>query len=432
MIKESTTSFADRVEEAQLGNCRLFVLKVPVQSVVSIQGSFLTYPGIENGEYSLQNLAVSLLDKGTRKRSRFEIAEILESRGAELNFGSQGIRVNFSGRTLPEYLPDVLELIAEQLTEPLFDPEEFEKSRAHIAASIHRSMESTGARASGALTRNLYSQAHPNYSEKPEDELKRLSEYDVDRVRNFHEQHFGARDLNIVLVGDTDSSQVIEIVQELFGQWSVSEVSSRFDTQSRSDNPGQTFIPMPDKSNIDVRMGHGIRVLRQDQDYIPLFMGNFALGGNFSARLMATVRDEMGLTYGIGSSLYGISTQYEGHWQVAVTLSQEKVDEGVSATLKEIRRFVDEGITEQELETIKTTITGSYKVGLATTGGMAIYLLNNAERGFDVGYLDRFPLEVERVSLDTINEVIRRHFVPDQLHIVYAGMVGQEGTKVTE
>ncbi|GIS56662.1 MAG: hypothetical protein CM1200mP1_06000 [Candidatus Neomarinimicrobiota bacterium] len=34
-------------------------------------------------------------------------------------------------------------------------------------------------------------------------------------------------------------------------------------------------------------------------------LGIYILGGNFSARLMQTVRDEQGLTYGIGSSIGG-------------------------------------------------------------------------------------------------------------------------------
>jgi predicted Zn-dependent peptidase len=138
---------------------------------------------------------------------------------------------------------------------------------------------------------------------------------------------------------------------------------------------------------------------------------------------MQIIRDELGLTYGIGSGLYGISTYFTGHWQVAVTLSAENLERGVEETTKEMRRFVEEGVTEPEIEEKKTTIVGGFKVGLATTSGLAGTLLRNAEHGFDVGYLDRFPLEVESVTLEQARDVVKSNLDPDKLQIAMAGVL---------
>jgi predicted Zn-dependent peptidase len=183
---------------------------------------------------------------------------------------------------------------------------------------------------------------------------------------------------------------------------------------------------MPDKGNIDVRMGHPLPVRRNDDDYLPLYIANYILGGNFSARLMATIRDEMGLTYGINSSLSGISTRYNGHWQVGITLSQENLARGLDATRAEVQRFVDKGATEDELAAKKTTVTGSYTVGLATTKRLAQSILTNAERGFDVDYLDRFPSLIESLTLDEVNSAVQRHVDPARFHTAMAGTVPQE------
>jgi predicted Zn-dependent peptidase len=178
-------------------------------------------------------------------------------------------------------------------------------------------------------------------------------------------------------------------------------------------------------------MGHPISVRRDDDEYLPLYVANYILGGNFSARLMATIRDEMGLTYGINSSLSGISTRYDGHWQVGVTLSQENLERGVEATRAEVQRFVDDGVTGDELAAKKTTITGSYTVGLATTKRLARSILTNAERGFDVDYLDRFPQLIEALTLAEINETVQRHFDPSRFHTAMAGTVPQEAPQGT-
>ena len=178
---------------------------------------------------------------------------------------------------------------------------------------------------------------------------------------------------------------------------------------------------MPDKSNVDVRLGHAVPIRRDHDDYSALYVGNYILGGDFAARLMSTIRDEKGLTYNIRSSLSGVTTRYAGSWQTSITLSHDAVDEGIAATKEVLRRFVEEGATEDELDAKKTTITGSYTVGLATTERLAQSILTNAERGFDVSYLDDFPEEIRALTLDDVNDAIARYFDPDALHEALAG-----------
>lgn len=417
--------FAERVIEERYGTCRLIMLPTPVQSVVSFGGSFETFPEADSGEELLQRLTVSLLDKGTRHRDRFKVAEILEERGAELRFNSSELRVNYSGRVLREHTSDILEVLVEQLTEPAFDEQEFEKTRMQLAASIRRSTESTSVQAGGALSRALYPRSHPNYIETAEEALETLASYHVEDVRVYHREHFKFSDQILVLVGDLDPEAIQKTVQQHFSDVEAPSDTPGYSESSVHQAAGRSVIEMREKSNIDVRMGHGLPIKRMDPAFLPLYMSVFVLGGNFSARLMTTIRDQMGLTYGIGSSLSGISTEYEGHWQVVVTLSRENVEKGVSATLEEVQRFVEAGITAEEFGTVKKTIEGSYQVGLATTRGLTFTLLHNTERGFDVSYLDTFLDDVDRVTLAQAQDAIKTYLHPEAFHLAYAG--GLEG-----
>ena len=419
----SDVLLAERVREQQIGPCRLFTLSTPVRSVVTWRGSFKTYPAFAAGDDLIQDIVVSLLDKGTKSRDRFAIAELLEDKGAQVQFSSDGLYVDISGRSLREDFLAAMEIVAEQLREPLFDSGEFEKTKARIAAALRRSMENTGAQASGALTRSIYDPAHPNYTPDPAERLERLAGIDVEAVRAYHASHFGSNHFTLVVVGDFDEEVVRKSVETNFSDWMEHASTARFSESASPREPSSTVIPIPDKQNVDVRMGHPVSVRRADPDYVPLYLANYILGGNFSARLMQIIRDEMGLTYGIRSGLYGVASDYAGHWQVAVTLSTENVDRGTSETVGVVRRFVEGGVTVEELSDKQTTVVGSFKVGLATTGGLGATLLKNAERGFDVGYLDRFPDEVRSVSLERVNEVISRHINPDHLHIAMAGML---------
>ena len=86
-----------------------------------------------------------------------------------------------------------------------------------------------------------------------------------------------------------------------------------------------------------------------------------------------------------------------------------------------IREFVAEGATQEELEAKKTTITGSYTVGLATTERLAQSILTNAERGFEVSYLDDFPDEIRALTLEEVNDAVQRYLDPDAIQEALAG-----------
>jgi predicted Zn-dependent peptidase len=274
-----------------------------------------------------------------------------------------------------------------------------------------------------ALTRRLYPAAHPNYKPAPEAELETLQGTTLEQVKHYHDRHFGATAFNLVLVGDIDAEAVVPVLEESLGDWGPHGTPPGFERKAAPREAGRVVIAMPDKQNVDVRIGHTLELNREDPDYIPLYVAMYILGGNFSSRLMDIIRDEMGLTYHVRAGIVGVTTEYEGAWRIAITLSQENIERGIEATVEQVRRFVEEGVTVEELEETKTTIAGAFKVNLADTEGLSKNLLLNAERGFDVGYLDRYPAEIEAVSLAQVNEVIRRHVRPGELHYALAGSV---------
>jgi predicted Zn-dependent peptidase len=412
---------AARVVEAEAGAARLWLLPTPVRDVVAFRGSFETAPDFSTDDDLVQHLLADLLDKGTRRRDRFAVAEALEGRGAEVSFYPDGLRVGFAGRALRDDVPDVLALVAEQLREPLLDPDEFTKEQARAVASVRQAMTSTAAQASGALRRRMYPPDHPNYNRPLDAERAALEALTAEHVRAYHAAHFGGTALRIAFAGDLDPAAVADAVRVTFGDWAPHGLRPRYTPSAAPTPPGRTDVPLADRHNLDVRFGHALDLRRDHPDFLPVYVGNFALGGNFSARLMQDVRDRQGLTYGIGSALSGVAVEHGGHWRVAVSLSAANLERGIAATEAVVRRFVEEGVRPEELEEKQETIAGTHVVGLATTSGLAARLLVNAERGFPVAYLDAYPDLVRALTVAEVNDAVRRHLRPDRLHVAAAG-----------
>jgi len=417
----SVPNLSPRIQDRTAGRTRLLTLQTSVDDVISWRGSFVTNPDLEAGDGIRQRLTVSLLDKGTEQRDRFELAQVLEDCGAKLNLTSDGLFVEVSGQARKKDVGKVINVLAEMLRAPAFSETEFEKARAQAAADIQRRMEKTSVQAASALSQRLFDPGHPNYNRAPEEQLRRLQSVTLEDIRAYHETHFGADEWTLAVVGDLKHETIASIVEDAFGGWPTHNTPATHGTASARRTAGRSSVPMPDKSSVDVRMGHGLPIRRDHEEYEALYLGNYVLGGNFSARLMNTVRDEMGLTYHVGSALAGFSTRYDGYWQASVTLSPDAVDPGIEATRDVIRTFVDEGATSEELQAKKTTIVGSYTVGLATTRRLAQSILTTAERGFDLEYVDRFPEKIEALTLDEVNEAVQKHLRPGDLHEALAG-----------
>ncbi len=416
-----TDTLAARTVVTRAGGASLWMIPSKVRDVVSFRGSFETAPDLTGADDLAQHLVVDLLDKGTRHRDRFAIAEAIEGRGAQLSFYPDTLRVGFSGKVLKEDVTEILAIVAEQLREPLLDPDEFAKERAKAIAGVRNAMDSTTAQASGALKRMLFKTDHPNHVRSFADEIDALEKLTIDEVAAYHKGHFGSDGFHIAFAGDLDMGVVGESVRACLGDWPTHGLTGQYSKDAETVAPARENVAMAEKQNLDVRFGHALSLRRDDDDFLPLYVGNNVLGGNFSARLMQIVRDQMGLTYGIGSALAGVNIEHGGYWHIDVSLSSENLTRGVDATLSVVRDFAAAGITADELEEKKMTIAGNHVIGLATTGSLAARLLVNAERGFPVSYLDEYPQLVKAISLDEANTAIRKHFDPEALSVAVAG-----------
>ncbi len=135
---------------------------------------------------------------------------------------------------------------------------------------------------------------------------------------------------------------------------------------------------------------------------------------------MHSVRNVEGLTYGIGAAT-GDNFFTPGSWYIEGTFAPELLDRGVTSTERELKHWWANGITAQELEVRKTNTIGQRAVLLSSTQNMAYVILATVVRGKPIQWLDEFPQAVSAVSLDEVNQAMRRYLDPQNMVVVKAG-----------
>ena len=400
-----------------------YVIPTQVKDVVTISGSMLggiLYSNNENPKSS--TLTSAMLDKGTQKNSKYDISNKLESIGAEISFISSSRHINFTAHCLKSDLELVIELIAEQLRYPVFPEDELILLKKRMIGNLEISKDDTKKQSLINFIRKVYPKLHYNHRSTVEESIQMIKKVTSNDLKLFHEKTFGLGSLNIAAAGDISNDSFQDSIKQYFDKWSDQSINS-LDSTIPANKRTQILENMniDDKTSSDVYIGQSVDVTEDSDDYLNLMMGIYILGGNFSARLMQSVRDEQGLTYGIGSSITGCGYGTNGHWYTWGTFSPNLVDKGINSTLNEIEKWFVEGVTEQELVAKKTTLNGSFQVSLDTTGGLIDKILTNAEKGRDISYLDNYTNKINELNKDEINRAIKGYLDPKSFVTSIAG-----------
>ena len=404
-----------------LNGLSTFVIPTQVQDVVTISGSMLGGMLFSDNN-KIPSLTSSMLDKGTRNNSKHEISNQLESIGAEISFVSSNRHINFTAHCLKSNIDIVVRLIAEQLKEPTFPEDELLTLKKRMIANLEVSKDDTKKQALINFLREIYPKGHYNRRSTIEDSINNIRSVQTNDLIHFYEQAYGLGTLKIAAAGDISNDLFSALITTHFDGWGEQAVQQLDGCTSLNERkPSRLHKKINDKTSSDVYIGQTLDLSESNEAYLGLMMGVYILGGNFSARLMQTVRDEQGLTYGIGSTIAGCAYDTKGHWHTWGTFSPNLVDKGITSTVEEIDKWYRNGITKKELDAKKATLSGLFKVSLDTTGGIIDKVLTNAEKGRDISYLDNYTKLLNGLAKEDINHAIKKFIDPGTFTISISG-----------
>lgn len=421
------SSFASRIARTELATgATLLVLENHATPTISLRGSLRAGSYFEPLDRpGLARITAEMLERGTLRRNKLELAGQLEMVGAQLDFSADPFAVNIAARMLAKDSQLVLSTLAEILREPSFPEDELEKLKQQTIAGIQEQQASTGFRAYEKLTALIFDTTNPFYLHPGEKLIESINSITVEDVRKFYKERYGGRSLILSLVGDVSTQHVQRQFEELFGAFSGPDSVDINVTDPEPQTEGRReVVVLKDKASVDILLGTAAPLRRLSKDYYAALLANKALGeSTLSSRLGLEVRDREGLTYGINSRFRAPSLA-AGPWYIGVSVNPNNVERAINSAMNVMRDYVEHGIRPEELANEKASATGSFKVGLATNGGLAQALWNSEFYNLGTDYIDRFPQIIEAVRAEEVNAAIRKYFRPDHLTIVIAGDYG--------
>jgi zinc protease len=372
------------------------------------------------GRSGLAAFVGAMLDRGTRRRDALDQASAIEDVGAHLSFEGNTETLGFSGTSLAEDLPTVLDVVADALMNPAFPAEQVEKARDELLIRVRKAEDNTASVAARAANRLLFPEDHPFHwpSFGTEPSLRAVRRGDLEA---FHALHYGPQTTTLVLVGDVTPDRTLPLVTRALESYRPLAETPRFAVPDAPPlgEPARSVIRMADRSQTDIVWAkHGFA--RTAPDYYAAMIMNYVFGGgSLASRLMDQLRDRQGLVYGVYSVLApGIGA---GPIQVRAGTNPAQVDRAIEAIEKEALRMHEEGPTAEELAEAKGYLAGVFPVRLESNSGVATQLTAAELYGLGLDYIDRYPGIIDGVTLDQVRAAGRKYLAPGGHALAIAG-----------
>ncbi|MFD2936061.1 M16 family metallopeptidase [Spirosoma flavum] len=359
--------------------------------------------------------AMKMLSEGTPSRSSAQINEYIDRYGAFLELSSGPDRANVVIYCLTKFLPDVLPLLREMLTEPTFPQKELDDLRNITLQNLRVNYEKNAYLAGVIFREKLFGADHPyGRSQRPEavENLTRQG------VADFFERVIRNRPFQVILAGHATENEVLAINREL-GQLPVrTDILPSFAGTLPLDDHLPVLAEKPDSIQSSIRVGRRL-FTRSHPDFFKMLVTNEVLGGYFGSRLMKNIREEKGLTYGISSNMP--SFQRDGYFLIGTDVNKDNTQQTLDEIRKEIRILQTEPVSTDELETVQNYMAGEFVGSLNTPFEIAdrykVILLDAMPTDFLTTYIQK----VRAITPTDIMETATHYLATDSLREVVVG-----------
>ncbi len=386
-----------------------------VTAMIVLRAGETTVP---DGLDGLAVLTGDALEGGTTQRSSTDLARRLEDIGASFGAMTGWDSTTVAVSCLAEHLGDAMPLLAEMVRSPSFEAAEFDRYRSQrTATAVHRSMDPA----------SLATDSHARFVYRTGDAYARpvagteatLGTVTPDDAHEFVANRYGPPQAGVVIVGDVETAEAIELVEREFADWGGAVGASPAPAiQDEGRGRRVHVVHRPGSVQSEIRVGH-VGVSRCIEDYLALNVVNLVLGGSFSSRLNLNLRERHGFTYGVRSSF--AARRGRGPFVVSTAVDNAATAAAVREIVQEIEAIAESGPTGEEVQAATSYLAGVFPLRMATTGQLASRIAGLMVFDLPDDYYQSYQHRVREVTRDQAATAAATYVRPGELCTVVVG-----------
>jgi predicted Zn-dependent peptidase len=351
----------------------------------------------------LSHFIEHMVFKGTKTRSAEDIASEVDSIGGHMDAFTAKEYAAFHLKVLDQHLPLAIDILADIVRHPRFDPIEMAKEKKVIAEEMGMVEDTPDDIVVERFTESFWPD-HP--LGRPILGTRRsLQSFRREHLAGFFKRVYRPRNLVVAAAGQLDHGLLARMVGNAFGDLPAGG--------ERSAGPPPVARPaLVWRSKKELEQVHlclGTPAYRQGHPLrFAAHILNTVLGGSMSSRLFQNVRERRGLVYSISSGIASYSDA--GNLTIYAAANPGVLESVIRLSMDEMRRMREDPVPENELRRAKDHLKGSLMLSLEGTGSRMNQLARQ-EIYFGRHFgLDEILGGIEAVSADDVLAVARELF----------------------
>ena len=346
------------------------------------------------------------------------IANKMADIGAILSGDFDADRAGFKLRTLSSAREQTLALdvFTKVLQKPDFPEAVLAREKARIISGLQEAETQPESISNKAFMKAMYG-SHP-YSLDESGEVDTVAKIKREDLQSFYSKYYGAKGAVIAMIGDLTREQANKIAENISSGLPKSVAIAPIPPVAYPTKAIEQRIVHP-ASQSHILLGYpGIK--RGDPDLLPLYVGNYILGGGgFVSRLTEEVREKRGLVYSVYS--YFMPMAELGPFQIGLQTKKDQADDALKLVRETLDKFLKDGVTESELKAAKANIIGGFPMRIDSNGKILDYLAVIGFYKLPLSYLDDYNAKVASVTTAQIKEAFNRRLKADNFVTIIVG-----------
>ncbi|MBD0277576.1 MAG: insulinase family protein [Flavisolibacter sp.] len=385
---------------------------------ITIPGGHLVQAG-DLSKAGLAYLSAVMMNEDTKNYSSEQLTTELQKLGSSITVSSTTDGIVFNVQALKKNLDKTLTLLQERMFYPAFNSDDFDRIQKQTLQSFKQRKAQPAAVANAVFARLNYGPNHilgiPEIGTE-----ETVAKITLDDIRNYYTNYMTSQDAKVVVVGDVKQDEIVPKLAFISKLPKKKINLPRVNAAPPVDKTKVYLVDVPKAAQSEFRVGNATG-LKWDAtgDFYRANLANYTLGGDFNSRLNINLREDKGWTYGARSS-FNVD-QYSGDFVFSSGIRANATDSALVEVMKEIKNYVANGPTDEELTFMKSAIQQRDALRYETGFQKAAFIRRILDYNLPANYVEMQNKILKSITKDQLKAIAGKYIDPNKLNVLLVG-----------
>jgi predicted Zn-dependent peptidase len=355
------------------------------------------------GEEGLAHFLEHCIFKGTKKRKAFHILSRLDSVGGELNAYTTKEEICVYGSFTTNHLNRATELLHDIVFHSIFPEKEIEREKEVVLDEINSYLDAPSDRIFDDFDALMF--ANDSLGNNILGTIESVRSFGRKELLSYIDRYFHPNNMVLSFVGGVSKNQVQKILEKHFGSIQKEGISPTATPFAF----GERFIHHRKEANYQAHlvMGGPAPGIEDDKRRVMTLLINMLGGPALNSRLTLSIREKYGYAYNIEANY----TPFEGtgYWSIYAGTDVKYLKKTIQLIHKELDRFIEKELTENQLNKAKTQLKGHIALGMDSNSGLMLNFAKSLLFFNQIDSLVEIHRIIDQITIDEIQAIARKY-----------------------